>query len=73
MIYKDDVTENSNMTDLLTWMIKLKPSSTNQISPFVSLSFAKAIVEWGYVDYGKDSKRVGWRTNARYFHNIKQT
>ena len=45
MIYKDDVTENSNMIDLLTWMIKLKPSSTNQISPFVSLPFAKAIVE----------------------------
>ena len=24
MIYKDDIIENSNMYDLLTWMIKLK-------------------------------------------------
>ena len=45
MIYKDDVTKNSNMIDLLTWMIKLKPNNTNQISPFVSLLFAKAIAE----------------------------
>ena len=45
MIYKDDVIEISNMIDLLTWMIKLKPNNTNQISPFVSSLFAKAIAE----------------------------
>ena len=45
MIYKDDAIENSNMIDLLTWMIKLKPNNTNQISPFVSLLFAKSIAE----------------------------
>ena len=45
MIYKDDVIENSNMIDLLTWMIKLKPNNTNQTLPFVSLLFAKAIAE----------------------------
>ena len=33
------------MINLLTWMIKLKPNNTNQISPFVSLLFAKAIAE----------------------------
>ena len=33
MIYKDDVIENSNMIDLLTWMIELKSNNTNQISP----------------------------------------
>ena len=43
MIY--DVIENSNMIDLLTWMIKLKPNNTNQIPPFVSSLFAKAIAE----------------------------
>ena len=41
----DDVIENSNMIDLLTWMIKLKPNNTNQIQPFVSSLFAKAIAE----------------------------
>ena len=41
----DDVIENSNMIDLLTWMIKLKPNNTNQITPFVSSLFAKAIAE----------------------------
>ena len=45
VIYKDDVIENSNIIDLLTWMIKLKPDNTNQISPFVSSLFAKAIAE----------------------------
>ena len=45
MIYKDDVIENSNMTDLLKWMIKLKLNNTNQISPFVSSLFAKAIAK----------------------------
>ena len=45
MIYIDDVIENSNMIDLLTWMTKLKPNNTNQVSPFVSLLFAKAIAE----------------------------
>ena len=45
MIYKDDVIENSNTIDLLTWMIKLKPNNTNQISPLVSSLFAKAIAE----------------------------
>ena len=45
MIYKDDVIENSNMTDLLTWMIKLTPNNTNQTSPFVSSLFAKTIAE----------------------------
>ena len=34
MIYKDDIIENSNMIDLLTSMIKLKPKNTNQVSPF---------------------------------------
>ena len=45
IIYKDDAIENSNMINLLRWMIKLKPNNTNQISPFVSLLFAKAIAE----------------------------
>ena len=45
MIFKDDIIENSNMIDLLTWMIKLRSSNTNHISPFVSLVFAKAIAE----------------------------
>ena len=45
MIYKDDIIENSNMINLLTWMIKLKPNNTNQISHFLSLLFAKAIAE----------------------------
>ena len=45
MIFKDDVTENSIMIDLLTWMIKLRSSNTNHISPFVSLVFAKTIAE----------------------------
>ena len=46
MIYKEDVIENSNMIDLLTWMIiKLKSNKTNQISPFVSSLFAKAKAE----------------------------
>ena len=29
MIYKDDVIENSNMIDLLKWMIKLKSNNAN--------------------------------------------
>ena len=33
------------MIDLLTWVIKLKSNNTNQISPFVSSLFAKAIAE----------------------------
>ena len=33
------------MIDLLTWMIKLKPNKTNQISQFVSSPFAKTIAE----------------------------
>ena len=37
--------ENSNMIDLLTWMIKLKPNNTNHISPFASSLFAKARAE----------------------------
>ena len=45
IIYNDDVIENSNMIDLLTWMIKLKPNNTNHISPFVNLLFSKAIAE----------------------------
>ena len=45
MIYKDDDVKNSNMIDLLTWMIKLKSSNTNQISLFGSSLFAEAIVE----------------------------
>ena len=46
MIYKVDVIENSHMIDLLEWMIKLKSSNTNQISPFVSSLLAKAIAEF---------------------------
>ena len=46
MIYKDDVIENSNMIDLLAWIIKLKSNNTNQISPFVNSLFAKAIAEF---------------------------
>ena len=46
MIYKDDVIENSNMIDLLTWMIELKSNNTNQISPFVSSLFAKAVAQY---------------------------
>ena len=46
MIYKDDVTENSIMIDLLTWIVKLKTSNTNQMSPFVSLLFARAKAEY---------------------------
>ena len=45
MICKDDVIENSNMIDLLTWMIKLKSNNTNQISLFVGSLFAKASAE----------------------------
>ena len=45
MIYKYDVTENSNMVDLLLWMIKLKSNNTNLISPFASSLFTKAIAE----------------------------
>ena len=45
MIYKYDVIENSNMIDLLSWMINLKSSNTNQISPFVSSLFVKAIAK----------------------------
>ena len=45
MIYEDDAMENSNMIDLLTWMMKLKSNNSNQISPFVSFLFAKAITE----------------------------
>ena len=45
MIYKDDDVKNSNMIHLLTWMIKLKSSNTNQISLFGSSLFAEAIVE----------------------------
>ena len=45
MIYKDDVIQNSNMIDLLSWMIKLKLSNTNQVSLFVSSLFAIAIGE----------------------------
>ena len=45
MVYKDDVIEKSNMIDLLSWMIKLKSSNTNQMSPFLSWLFAKAIAE----------------------------
>ena len=45
MIYQDDVIEISNMIDLRTWMIKLKPNNTNQISLFVSSLFAKAIAK----------------------------
>lgn len=29
MIYKDDVTENSNMIYLFSWMIKLRSNNTN--------------------------------------------
>ena len=29
MIYEDDVMENSNMIDLLTWMMKLKSNNSN--------------------------------------------
>ena len=46
MIYKDDIIENSNMIDLLTWMIELKSNNTNQISPFVSSLFAKAVAQY---------------------------
>ena len=45
MVYKNDVIENSNMIDLLKWMIKLKSNNTNQISPFVSSLFVQAIAE----------------------------
>ena len=45
MSYKYDVIENSNMIDLLLWMIKLKSNKTNQISPFASSLFLKAITE----------------------------
>ena len=46
MAYKDDVIKNSIVTDLYTWMIKLKSNSTNQIPPFVSLPFAKSTAEY---------------------------
>ena len=46
MTYKDDVIKSSIVTDLYTWMIKLKSSNTNQIPPFVSLSFAKSTAEY---------------------------
>ena len=45
MIYKDDDVKNSNMIDLLAWMIKLKSNNTNQISLFGSSLFAEAIAE----------------------------
>ena len=45
MIYKDDIIENSNMADLLSWMIKSKSKNNNQISPFVTSLFVKAIAE----------------------------
>ena len=48
MIYKDDVVESSNMIDLLTLMIKLKPNNTNQVSPFVTSLFVKAIAECNF-------------------------
>ena len=48
MIYKDDVIENSNMIDLLTWMIKLNSNNTNQISPFVSSLFVESIAECNF-------------------------
>ena len=46
MAYKDDVIKNSIVTDLYTWMIKLKSNSTNQIPPFVSLPFGKSTAEY---------------------------
>ena len=46
MAYKDDVIKNSIVTDLYTWMIKLKSNSTNQIPPFVSLPFVKSTAEY---------------------------
>ena len=45
IIYKDNVIENANMIDLLTWMIKLKSNNNNQIPRFASLLFAKAMAE----------------------------
>ena len=45
MICKADVIENSNMIGLLTWMIELKSSNTNQIPPFFECALAKAIAE----------------------------
>ena len=45
IIYKDDDVKNSNMIDLLAWMIKLKSNNTNKISLFGSSLFAKAIAE----------------------------
>ena len=69
------------MIYLLSWVIKLKSINTNQISPFVSLPFVKAVAECstkldqkqGYADYGKDSKRVRQRIHKGYPDNIKQT
>ena len=46
IIYKDGVIENLNMICLLPYMIKMKSNNTNQIWPFVSSLFAKAIVEY---------------------------
>ena len=63
MIYKDDVIENSNTIDLLTWMIKLKPNNTNQISPFVSSLFAKAITECNVP--------LGWTKNKDMLTMVK--
>ena len=41
------VIENSNLINLLTWMIKLKSNNTNQISVnFVSLLLAKATAKF---------------------------
>ena len=45
IIYKDNVIENANMIDLLTWMIKLKSNNNNQIPRFASLLFATAMAE----------------------------
>ena len=45
MVYENDVIENSNMIDLLTWVIKLQSNNTNQISPAFDLLFVKAITE----------------------------
>ena len=45
IISKDDVIKNSNKIHLFTSMIKLKPNNTNQVTPFVSSLFAKAMAE----------------------------
>ena len=48
MISKDDVIKNSNLIHLFTSMIKLKPNDTNQVTPFVSSLFAKAMAECNF-------------------------